>query len=156
MFDREDPGDRVYRTQHRVPIVLRRKPGPPLLHAGNYTIGGASEEPPERAGVTTLLVRTALKGTASRSALQIAEEGEMLGGSVGGIAGSESFGWSISVPTRFAAAAIELLADVVQHPTIADDKLETERSVAISDIIALRPAFARCTAWCSPTIPTAS
>jgi len=137
-FEREEAGVRVYRTEHGVPIVVRRKPGAPLLHAGIYTIGGASEEPPDRAGLTTLLVRTALKGTTSRSALQIAEEGEMLGGSVGGVAGSESFGWSISVPTRFAAAAIELLADVVQHPTIADEMLETERSIAISDVIAMR------------------
>ena len=42
------------------------------------------EEAAELAGLTTLMVRTALKGTATRSALQIAEEGEMLGGSVGG------------------------------------------------------------------------
>ena len=84
------------------------------------------------------MVRTALKGTATRSALQIAEEGEMLGGSVGGIAGSESFGWSISVPARYAAAAIELLADVVQHPTFDEDALDTERSIAIADVVAMR------------------
>ena len=62
----------------------------------------------------------------------------MLGGSVGGIAGSESFGWSISVPTRYMAAAIELLSDVVQHPTLADDALETERAIAIAGVAALR------------------
>jgi zinc protease len=85
-----------------------------------------------------LMVRTSLKGTATRSALQIAEEGEMLGGSVGGISGSESFGWSISVPARYAAAAVELLADVVQHPTLSAEALETERSIAIADVAALR------------------
>jgi zinc protease len=84
------------------------------------------------------MARTALKGTTSRSALQIAEEGEMLGGSVGAAAGSESFGWSVSVPARYAAAAIELLADVVQHPTFGDEALDTERSIAISDVVALR------------------
>ena len=41
------------------------------------------EEAADLAGLTTLMVRTALKGTTTRSALQIAEEGEMLGGSVG-------------------------------------------------------------------------
>ena len=84
------------------------------------------------------MVRTSLKGTATRSALQIAEEGEMLGGSVGGIAGSETFGWSISVPARYAAGAIELLADVVQHPTLNEDALDTERSIAMADVVALR------------------
>jgi zinc protease len=84
------------------------------------------------------MVRTALKGTTTRSALQIAEEGEMLGGSVGAAAGPESFGWSVSVPTRYAAGAIELLADVVQHCTLESDALETERAVALSDLVAMR------------------
>jgi zinc protease len=84
------------------------------------------------------MVRTALKGTASRSAEQIAEEGEMLGGSVSGGMSSDSFRWSISVPSRHAAAAVELLADVVQHATFAADALETERAIALADVAALR------------------
>ncbi len=137
-FEREEAGVRVYRTASGMPILVRRKPGAPLLHAGVYALGAASDEDPSLAGLTTLMVRTALKGTATRSALQIAEEGEMLGGSVSGTSGSESFGWSISVPTPFAAAAIELLADVAQHPTLEETALETERSIAIADVVALR------------------
>jgi zinc protease len=137
-FEREEAGVRVYRTTHGTPIVVRRKPGAPLLHTGVFVLGGASGEPAERAGLTTLMVRTALKGTATRTALQIAEEGEMLGGSVAGAAGAESFGWSISVPARYTAAAIELLSDVVQHPTISHEMLETERAIAIAGVVALR------------------
>ena len=62
----------------------------------------------------------------------------MLGGSVGGVAGAESFGWSISVPMRYTTSAIELLSDVVQHPTLSEDALETERSIAIAGVVALR------------------
>jgi zinc protease len=128
----------VYRTAAGVPIVVRRKPGAPLLHAGVYMLGGSSDEPPNLAGLTTLMVRTSLKGTRSRTALQIAEEGEMLGGSVTGSAGNESFGWSISVPGQYAASAIELLADVAQNPTFTESALDTERSIAIADVSALR------------------
>jgi zinc protease len=137
-FEREESGVRVYRTANGIPILVRRKPGALLLHAGMYALGGASDEDPSLAGLTTLMVRTALKGTATRTALQIAEEGEMLGGSVSATSGSESFGWSISVPTSFAAAAIELLADVAQHPTLDETALETERSIALADLAALR------------------
>jgi zinc protease len=83
-------------------------------------------------------VRSALKKTATRSALQIAEEAEMLGGSVTGLAGAESFGWSISVPARHASSAVELLSEVVQHPTFDEEVLETERAVAIADVVAAR------------------
>lgn len=138
VFEREEAGVRVYRTATGVPILVRRKPGAPLVHAGVFFADGAVTEPADRAGLTALMTRTALKGTATRTALQIAEEGEMLGGSVGAAAASESFGWSISVPTRFVDAAIELLADVAQHPTFPEDALETERAVAIAGVIASR------------------
>jgi zinc protease len=137
-FEREESGVRVYRTANGVPILVRRKPGAPLLHAGLFVLGGASDEREEEGGLTTLMVRTAVKGTERRSALQIAEEGELLGGSVSGSVAGDSFGWSISVPSRYAAAAVELLGDVAQQPVFPADALETERAVAISDVIAMR------------------
>jgi len=137
-LEREEAGVRVYRTARGIPILVRRKPGAPLVHTGVFFLGGAREEDAALAGLTTLTVRTAVKGTSSRSALQIAEEGEMLGGSVVGTVGAETFGWSVSVPSRFVAAAIDLLADVAQHPMLHDEPLETERAVAIADVIAMR------------------
>ena len=136
-IEREEGGVRVYRTSAGTPLLVRRKAGA-LVHAGVYALGGAREEPPNEAGLTSMLTRTALKGTTQRSAAQIAEEGELLGGSVSGGAASESFGWSISVPARYAQEAVALLADVAQSPTIPDSALETERSIALSDLAALR------------------
>lgn len=137
-FDREEAGVRVYRTTSGLPILVRLKPGAPLVHAGVLAIGGASEETETTGGLTTLMVRTAQKGTLGRNALQIAEEAEVLGGSVAGAVGGDSFGWTISVPTPYAAAAIALLADVAQNPTFLPDALETERAIAIADVIAAR------------------
>ena len=134
---REEAGVSVFETGAGVPILVRRKPGA-LVHAGVFALGGAREEPTARAGLTSLLVRTAIKGTEHRTAAQIAEESELLGGSVSGSAGSESFGWSISVPGRHAAAAVELLADVAQRATIPVDAFETERAIALADLEALR------------------
>jgi zinc protease len=135
--DREEAGVQVFHTAAGVPVIVRRKPGA-LVHAGVYVLGGSRDEPAAHAGMTSLLVRAAVKGTARRSAAQIAEEGELLGGSVSGSAGGESFGWGISVPHRYAAEAIELLADVAQRAEIPDDALETERAIALADLVALR------------------
>ncbi|MDQ6887285.1 MAG: insulinase family protein [Gemmatimonadota bacterium] len=138
VFEREEGRVRVYRTRHGVPVLLARKRGAPLAHVGVYALGGASEEPAEFAGLTTLLTRTALKGTARRTASQIAEDAELLGGSLSSSAGPESFGWTISVPAVHAVAALELLADVVQHPTLAEQMLDTERALAISELAMIR------------------
>jgi zinc protease len=104
---------------------------------GVFALGGASAETMTSAGRTLLMARTVLKGTSRRTAVQIAEAGEMLGGSVGAAVGGETLGWSISVPTAHAAAAMELLADVAQHPTFEDSALETERTIALSDLATL-------------------
>src|SRR5690349_17868193 len=136
--ERVEAGVHVYRTGSGLPVLVRLKAGAPLVHAGIFALGGASEETDASGGLTTLMARTAQKGTVTRTALQIAEEAELIGGSVSGSVGSDSFGWTISVPTAYAAAAIALLADVAQHPTFDNDALETERAVAISDVIAAR------------------
>ncbi len=135
-IERDEAGVRVYRTESGTPLLVRRKAGA-LIHAGVFAIGGARDESGE-AGLTSMLVRTALKGTHLRSAEQIAEEGELLGGSVGAGAAGESFGWSISVPARYAEEAVALLADVAQHPTVPEEALDTERTIALSDLTALR------------------
>ena len=137
-LEREEGGVRVYRSARGMPILVRPKPGAPLVHVGVFSLGGSSAETDAIGGITTLMVRTAQKGTAHRTALQIAEEGEMLGGSVGGSISGDSFGWTISVPTRYAAAAVELLADVAQHPIFPADALEIERAVTIADVVTAR------------------
>jgi len=135
--EREEGGVHVFRTETGIPVLVRRKPGA-LVHAGVYVLGGGRDEPPANAGLTSLLVRAALKGTTRRTALQIAEEAELLGGTVTGTAGVESFGWMINVPARHAPQAIELLADVAQHATIPEAAVDTERAIALADLVALR------------------
>ena len=138
VFEREEARACVYRTASNVPILVMRRPGTPLVQIGVHIAGGSAEEPASLAGLTSLLTRTSVKGTRARSAAQIAEDGELLGGSVSGSTGAESFSWGISVPVRHASAALELLSDVVQHAVFAEQALETERSLAIADLEMLR------------------
>jgi zinc protease len=138
VLEAELEGVRVYRSPSGIPILVRSRPGAPVTHMGVFALGGACEEGAAHGGLTTLLARTATKGTERRTATQIAEDSEMLGGGISGSVGTEGFGWTMSVPTRHTEAALELLADVVQHATIPDDALETERAVALSDIAMLR------------------
>jgi zinc protease len=136
-LEKEEAGVSVFRADE-IPVLVRRKPGTPMASIGIYIVGGAVEEEPEQAGLTLLTARTMLKGTTTRSAAQIAEDSEMLGGSISASAGSDSFGWSLSVPTTRLAEALELLGDVILRPTIPDDAFETERTVALSNVAMLR------------------
>ncbi len=138
VLERREAGVHVFRTSGGLPILIWPKPGAPIAHMGVFFAGGASDEPPELAGLTRLLTRTALKGTTRRTATQIAEDAEMIGAALGGSAASESFGWSVSVPAAHLSAALDLLADVSQHATIPEDALATELAVARSELASLR------------------
>ena len=137
-LESELDGVRVYRTGAGLHLLARRKPGAPIAHLGVFILGGATEEGRNHGGLTTLLARTVIKGTTHRTATQIAEDAELLGGSIASTVGADGFGWTFSVPTRHTEAALELLADVVQHATIPEDAFETERTVALADIAMLR------------------
>jgi zinc protease len=137
-FEYEDAGARVYRLSSGIPVLVKRRPASPITYFGVFAVGGVCDENDAIGGRTLLMARTALKGTPTRDAVQVAESGELLGGSVGASVGSESVGWSISVPARNAASAMELLADVALRPAFASDAVETERAIALADLAALR------------------
>jgi zinc protease len=141
--EREVAGVRVYRTATGVPILVAHKAGAQIAHAGVFAFGGARDEGPHRGGLTTLMARCALKGAAGRSAAELADAVEMLGGSIGSSTGSENTGWSISVPARFTTPALRLLADVVQQPRLEEPALETERALALAELAMLRDDMSR-------------
>jgi zinc protease len=136
-LEREIGRVRVYRTSSGLPILVRRKAGA-IVHLGVHIVGGASDEPMDYAGLTSIMARTAIKGTARRTASQLAEESETLGGSIAPSAGAESFGWSFSVPARHTDAAMALLAEVVTAASFADEAIATEKTIAIADLALLR------------------
>ncbi|MEP7382743.1 MAG: pitrilysin family protein [Gemmatimonadota bacterium] len=133
----------VFRTARGVPILVRRKPGAPIVHLGLYALGGTSLESAEQAGIATLLARTTLKGTGRRSAEVIALETELLGGSITPTVTSDGTGWTLSVAAARVAAGIDLLADVALDPTLPDGAFETERAVALSQLAQLRDDMMR-------------
>jgi zinc protease len=137
-FDRQEAGVSVFRARTGLPVLVRSKPGSLIVHLGVFASGGSRDEPSELAGITTLVARSMLKGTRKRSAAQLAEDVEMLGGNLKAVVSLEGFGWTLSVPAQHLEAATELLGDVVQNAALGEEAIETERAVAIADVVAMR------------------
>lgn len=139
----EVQGISVFRTRSGVPILVQRKPGSPIAHIAAHSLGGAVTDTRERAGLTMLAARTMVKGTASLSANEIAQATESLGATLHASAGTESFGWSTSVPVASFDKAVALLGDVVLHPAFTEEALETERRAALSNLALMRDDMMR-------------
>jgi zinc protease len=108
------------------------------VNVGVFQRGGATLPAAAHEGLARLALQATLKGTRDRSGAQIAEAAEELGSSIGVSAGLESVGWSLSVPVRHLQAAAELLGDVVLHPTFATEAIDTERTLAITEVARVR------------------
>lgn len=133
-----EDGVHFYTLANGVRVAVKPRPTSPLVSMGIFLRGGVVEESPGRAGITGLMMRTSIKGTRRRTARQIAEETEALGGSISPVAGPDLFQWTLSLPARSFAAGFSLLADVALRPTFPEEELETERRVALADLDRLR------------------
>lgn len=133
----------VFRAASGLPVLVRRRPGAPLVHLGLYTANGTAAEPETLAGAGTLVTRASLKGTALRDAEMIASESELLGGTIGTSVTADGTGWALSVPVTRYVEAVNLLQDVVQHPRFAAAAVETERILALQQLAQLRDDMLR-------------
>jgi len=115
-------------------VVVARRTATPLVSVALYVRSGAEIDPPNLAGLTDLTAGLLDQGTTTRSAPQIAEAADALGGSFGTGAGFDASQVSISVTTPKLAAAIDLLADVVRNPAFAPEEIERERKQMLDDL----------------------
>ena len=130
--------DKVLANGLRVVVVNRAVT--PLVSVALYVRSGAEVDPPKLSGLTDLTAGLLDKGTTTRSAPQIAEAADSLGGSLSSGAGFDHSMASITVTTPKLGPAMELLADVVRHPTFAPEEIERERKQMLD---ALRVALSQ-------------
>lgn len=106
----------------------------PNLHLRLAFAGGSLFEPADRRGANALLATLLTKDTATRSAEEVAQAIESVGGSFGDFSGNNSFGLHAEVLPGDAELALELLADAVLRPAFKPARLEIEREAALASL----------------------
>jgi predicted Zn-dependent peptidase len=74
------------------------------------------------------------KGTTTRTAQQFAREVDAIGGNLDAFTGKETIGFNIKVLDENVPAALDLLTDLVLHPTFAPGDIAKEQSVILEEI----------------------
>lgn len=115
-------------------VVTVARPGLPLVTAQLLLRRGGEMDPADKAGLADLTATLLTKGAAGRSASELAEAADALGGSLGSSAGWDMSGVGMTVTTPKLAAALSLLADVAEKPTLAQDELDRARAQALDDL----------------------
>lgn len=115
-------------------VLVREDPKLPLVDVRVMLKGGVLAETATDNGLCKLTSRMLLKGTATRSAEQIAETIESVGGDISYFSGNNSFGVSAHALIEDLPIALDLVSDVLLHPSFPDDQLHRERSVQLAEI----------------------
>ncbi|MEE8562156.1 MAG: pitrilysin family protein, partial [Alphaproteobacteria bacterium] len=95
---------------------------------------GARHESPELNGVSHMLEHMAFKGTARRSAQDIVNQVESVGGQINAYTSRENTAYYLRVLAGDVGLAVDILADILQNSTFEAEELERERAVILQEI----------------------
>jgi len=115
-------------------LLVREDPRLPLVAIGTVFRGGLLAETPKTNGITRLMAKVLLKGTKTRTAEQIANEIEAVGGSISSDAGNNSFSVSVDVMKPDVKLGVDLLSDVLVNATFPEKAIVREKEIQIAAI----------------------
>jgi predicted Zn-dependent peptidase len=131
---------RVTKLESGISVVTDRMPHLKTASLGIWVAAGSRHETPSENGISHLLEHMAFKGTARRSARQIAEEIEAVGGDLNASTGFEATGYYARVLGKDVPLAFDILTDILTAPAFDPDELAREQNVIVQEIGAANDA----------------
>jgi zinc protease len=110
-----------------ITLLLRRDPSLPIVTIQVYFSGGLRLEPEGLNGLAAFTARMLTRGTVDRTAAQIAEAFDRMGGGIGGSSGNNSIFLAASCLAENADEAMGIFLDVLMNPSFPEAEIESER-----------------------------
>ncbi|MBB3592207.1 putative Zn-dependent peptidase [Rhizobium sp. BK529] len=115
-------------------VVTQTMPHLESVALGVWIKSGSRNETEDEHGIAHLLEHMAFKGTGRRSARQIAEEIEDVGGEVNAATSTETTSYYARVLKDHVPLAVDILADILTESAFEEDELEREKQVILQEI----------------------
>ena len=104
-------------------VLVQEQHALPIVQIHTLIKAGAAHDPADKAGLANLVAGLLDEGTTSRSANQIAEQIEFVGGALQAKAGEDFTTASARVLKKDIELGFDLLADILMHPAFAEHEL---------------------------------
>ncbi|MGA2232686.1 MAG: insulinase family protein, partial [Tepidisphaeraceae bacterium] len=104
-------------------LLLKRFTNTPLVTVRMYSLGGVTAEDASTNGLGNLTMVSLQRGAGGKSAEQIAEYFDSIGAEFGASCGNNTWSWAMSCTKDDLPSALAQYADIVLHPTFADDQV---------------------------------
>jgi predicted Zn-dependent peptidase len=115
-------------------VVTDAMPHLQTASLGCWVACGSRNEQPDEHGISHFLEHMAFKGTARRTARQIAEEIEAVGGDLNAGTGVETTAYYARVLKADIGLGLDVLADILTHPSFDPDEITREKNVIVQEI----------------------
>ncbi len=122
------------RLDSGIRVVTEELPELRSAAVGFWVGAGSRDERDPEAGASHFLEHLLFKGTAQRSALEIAEAVESVGGDMNAFTAQELTAFYVRVPEDQLDLALDILSDIVWGPALRGDDIESERQVILEEI----------------------
>ncbi len=115
-------------------VVTERMPHVRSISIGLWLRSGSRREAADENGITHFIEHMLFKGTTSRSAEEIARSVDSIGGNLDAFTAKETVCFSAKVLDEHLPIALDVLADLVQHPLFRAEDIDRERGVILQEI----------------------
>lgn len=114
-------------------IIVEKRPKRPLS-LGVWARVGSRHDPEGKSGISHFIEHLLFKGTNNRSAFQISEEIDALGGNINGLTHKEYTLLYVNVLSQHLEKALDVVSDLIINPLFKSSDIEKERGVVLQEI----------------------
>lgn len=125
---------RRHRLENGCRVLIRPTPGKPILSMLAMVQWGGRDNAPESAGLSHLMARLLPKGSARRSAYEIVEALESVGGDINDFCTSDDLGLETQTVDTDWRVALDTLTECLFEPSFPPDEVDKERALVCAGI----------------------
>src|SRR6187431_1650775 len=115
-------------------LITESMPHVRSVSIGVWLTRGSRHETAERGGIAHFVEHMLFKGTGTRSAEDIAQAIDSIGGQLDAFTAKEYASYYIKVLDEHLPLAIDILSDIVRNPAFSPDDIEREKKVVLEEI----------------------
>jgi predicted Zn-dependent peptidase len=126
----------ITRLDNGINVITHDLPHLETVSLGIWVRAGARDEAEAQNGIAHFLEHMAFKGTTKRSAMQIAQDIESVGGDINASTSMETTGYYARVLKEDWRLGLDILSDILTDPVFDREEVERERDVILQEIAA--------------------
>ncbi len=130
----QPPTPSSFELANGLTVLLNERPGLPIVSADLVVKTGSGANPADKPGLANFTAAMLDEGTASRSALQIADQVAQLGASLNTSSTMDSSQVNGTSLRRNFSGLLDLVADLARHPAFPAEEIERQRASRLGNL----------------------